>query len=175
MKLKSPVRQLLTARLAACAALGGALLIVLVACADWSNSQQTPQPALGVASRLPGGHPALPAPAVGATSVPGASYVGSKSCATCHKDQFERWSKTRMANVVTDPNVNPGVVAADFKTPNPLVNFTVKDVAFVYGTGWKQRYFHKAGNTFVPYPAQWDITNKKWLPYHVADKTDWWA
>ena len=105
-----------------------------------------------------------------------AHYVGSKACATCHQDQYTRWSHTRMANVVTDPKVHPEVVVADFATPNPLVTFTVKDVAFVYGSVWKQRFFHRAGKTYVPYPVQWDITNKKWLPYHVPDKGgDWWT
>jgi hypothetical protein len=80
-----------------------------------------------------------------------------------------------MANVVTDPKVHPDVVVADFKTPNPLVTFTIKDVDFVYGTGWKQRYFHKVGPTYVPYPAQWDIQNKVWSRYHVPDNADWWA
>jgi predicted CXXCH cytochrome family protein len=106
---------------------------------------------------------------------PGAHYVGSKACASCHADQFNRWSKTAMANVVTDPKAHPEVVVGDFKTPNPLVTFAVKDVDFVYGTVWKQRYFHKVGGTYVPYPVQWDITNKKWLPYHVADTADWWT
>ncbi|MGZ3377837.1 MAG: multiheme c-type cytochrome [Phenylobacterium sp.] len=105
----------------------------------------------------------------------GARYVGSKACASCHADEYARWSKTRMANVVTDPKLHPEVVVGDFKTPNPLVTFAVKDVDFVYGTVWKQRYFHKVGRTYIPYPAQWDITNRKWLPYHVADTADWWT
>ena len=46
-----------------------------------------------------------------------------------------------MANIITDPKVNPRVVLADFSTPNPLVMFKLEDVAFVYGTKWKQRYF----------------------------------
>ncbi|HZZ67317.1 MAG TPA: multiheme c-type cytochrome [Phenylobacterium sp.] len=106
---------------------------------------------------------------------PDAHYVGSKACASCHADEFARWSKTRMANVVTDPKLHPDVVVGDFKTPNPLVTFAIKDVDFVYGTVWKQRYFHKVGRTYAPYPVQWDITNRKWLPYHVADTADWWA
>jgi predicted CXXCH cytochrome family protein len=113
--------------------------------------------------------------AQGQAPIPGAHLVGSKTCASCHRDEYAHWSKTRMANVVTDPKLHPDVVAGDFATPNPLVTFKVKDVDFVYGTVWKQRYFHKAGKTYVPYPVQWDITNKKWLAYHVPDTADWWA
>jgi predicted CXXCH cytochrome family protein len=146
---------------------------------DFSSAgQQAPgAPAAGRIA-VPAGHPPIfapvsPGPAGGPSD--SAHYVGSKACASCHEDQYNRWAKTKMANVVTDPNLHPEVVVADFKTPNPLVTFTLKDVAFVYGSGWKQRFFHKAGNTYVPYPVQWDITNKKWLAYHVPDTGDWWA
>jgi predicted CXXCH cytochrome family protein len=81
-----------------------------------------------------------------------------------------------MAHVVTDPAQHPEVVIPDFSKADPMVKFTVKDVALVYGTKWKQRYFHKVGDDYFPYPVQWDITNKKWLAYHVPDKGgDWWA
>src|SRR5689334_24899846 len=38
-----------------------------------------------------------------------ASYVGSERCGDCHPAIYARWSKTRMANVVTDPKVHPEV------------------------------------------------------------------
>ena len=111
-----------------------------------------------------------------AKAVNAAHYVGSQACQSCHKDEYARWSKTRMAHVVTDPAQHPEVVIPDFSKPDPLVKFTVKDVALVYGTKWKQRYFHKVGDDYFPYPVQWDIANKKWLAYHVPDKGgDWWA
>jgi predicted CXXCH cytochrome family protein len=113
---------------------------------------------------------------VSQTTPAGAHYVGSKACASCHQDQYDRWSKTAMANVVRDPRVHPDAIVADFKTPNPLVTFQPKDVDFVYGSIWKQRYFHKVGPTYVPYPAQWDIAHKAWSRYHVPDQgADWWA
>jgi predicted CXXCH cytochrome family protein len=131
------------------------------------------------ASKLPKGPPSIPFDLNGAPALTTASgsahYVGSKACAACHQDMYARWAKTRMANVVTDPKAHPEVVVGDFSTPNPLVTFAVKDVDLVYGTVWKQRYFHKAGKTYVPYPVQWDITNRKWLAYHVPDTADWWA
>ena len=33
-----------------------------------------------------------------------ATYVGSAACRTCHAPIYERWTKTRMANVVRDPS-----------------------------------------------------------------------
>ncbi|HEX4182000.1 MAG TPA: c-type cytochrome, partial [Caulobacteraceae bacterium] len=105
-----------------------------------------------------------------------AHYVGSKACQSCHQDVYDRWSKTKMANVIRDPKVHPEAVLADFSKPNPLVTFAIKDVDFVYGSGWKQRFFHKVGKTYIPYPAQWDISHRTWSKYHVPDKGgDWWA
>src|SRR6185295_16689948 len=61
----------------------------------------------------------------------GWTYVGSQACAACHKAVYDRWSKTRMANVVTDPKVHPEVVQGDFSKKDPAVTFTLGDVAFV--------------------------------------------
>src|SRR5437588_3816471 len=90
------------------------------------------------------------------------TYVGSAACKTCHPATYARWSKTRMANVVTDPKVHPEVILPDMSKPNPLVTFKKEDIAFVYGTKWKQRYFQKVGDDYFPLGAQWDISNKVW-------------
>src|SRR5262245_1392977 len=74
-------------------------------------------------------------PPAGSAQAPATrTYVGSQACRQCHPATYERWSKTRMANVVTDPREHPEVVLPDFDTPNPLLTFTLSDVAFVYGT-----------------------------------------
>src|SRR3954453_9535446 len=83
---------------------------------------------------------AAPAPAPAPAPPTGRSYVGSEACRRCHQPIYERWSKTRMANVVTDPREHPEMVLPDFTKPDPALNFTLADVAFVYGTKWKQRY-----------------------------------
>jgi predicted CXXCH cytochrome family protein len=80
-----------------------------------------------------------------------------------------------MANVVTDPKVNPKVVIPDFSKPDPLLTFKLDDVAFVYGTKWKQRYFKKVGNDYFPLPAQWDVNHQIWRAYMVQPNTDWWV
>lgn len=105
------------------------------------------------------------------------TYVGSLACRDCHAAIYARWSKTRMANVVTDPKVHPEAVIPDFSKADPqIVKFKLSDVAFVYGSKWKQRYFTKVGNDYFPLGAQWDVANKVWKPYHVPDTGgDWWA
>ena len=113
--------------------------------------------------------------AAATTRQPEATYVGSQSCRRCHTATYERWSKTRMATVVTDPKEHPEVVLPDFSKPDPLLTFKLDDVAFVYGSKWKQRYFTKRGNDYFPLPAQWDVANRVWRPYFVRPNTDWWV
>jgi len=104
-----------------------------------------------------------------------AHYVGSTACQTCHPQIYQRWKKTRMANVVVDPREHPEAILPDLTKPDSLVKFTKDDIAFVYGSKWKQRYFTKVGDDYFPEPAQWDITNQVWRPYFVKNGTDWWA
>jgi len=80
-----------------------------------------------------------------------------------------------MANVVRDPKEHPDAILPDLSKPNPLVTFTKDDIALVYGSRWKQRYFKKIGDDYYVLPAQWDITHQVWRPYFVKKGTDWWA
>ena len=83
--------------------------------------------------------------------VASATYVGSATCKKCHEEIYARWSKSRMANVVRDPKEHPDAFIPDFSKPDPLVTFTKDDVAFVYGSRWKQRYFTKIGDDYFPH------------------------
>ena len=103
------------------------------------------------------------------------SYVGSAACKTCHSAIYARWQKTPMANVVRDPKEHPEAIIPDLTKPDPLVKFKKEDIALVYGSIWKQRYFTKVGNDYFPLGAQWDITHQIWRAYFVANNTDWWV
>ena len=102
-------------------------------------------------------------------------YVGSQASQVCHPAIYARWKKTPMANVVRDPVQHPDAIIPDLSKPNPLVKFTRNDIALVYGSVWKQRYFKKVGDDYYVFPAQWDITHNRWLPYFVKPGEDWWA
>ena len=80
-----------------------------------------------------------------------------------------------MANVVRDPKTHPDAIIPDLSKPDPLVKFTKDDIAFVYGSLWKQRYFTKRGDDYYPEPAQWDVTHQIWRAYQAAPATDWWV
>jgi predicted CXXCH cytochrome family protein len=119
-----------------------------------------------------------PEPPIGSTETKAAEtahYVGSAACRSCHTAIFDRWSKTLMANVVRDPKQHPDAIIPDLAKPDPLVTFTKDDIAFVYGSKWKQRYFTKVGDDYFPLPAQWDVTHKLWRKYFVQNGTDWWV
>jgi predicted CXXCH cytochrome family protein len=103
-----------------------------------------------------------------------AHHTGSKACEKCHAEIYRSWLKTPMANVVRDPREHPDAIIPDLST-NPFSKFTKDQVAFVYGSLWKQRYFTKVGDDYFPEGAQWDVTHKTWRPYLVANGTDWWA
>jgi predicted CXXCH cytochrome family protein len=103
-----------------------------------------------------------------------AGYVGSLACGKCHQEIYERWQKTPMANVVRDPREHPDAIIPDLAT-NPLGKFSKKDIAFVYGSLWKQRYFTKIGDDYYPEPAQWDVATHQWLKYFVPQTADWWV
>jgi predicted CXXCH cytochrome family protein len=115
---------------------------------------------------------ALAAPA---QEAPKATYVGSQACERCHAADYAGWKQTRMANVVRDPKAHPEAVIGDFAHPDPVRTFDLGDVAFTYGSRWKQRYFTKRGDDYFVLPAQWDVKKAKWLPFHVEKGTDWWV
>src|SRR6202790_2297358 len=104
-----------------------------------------------------------------------AHFVGSERCRTCHLDLYNGWKKSRMANVLRDPKEAPEAVLGDFTHPDPARTFTLDDVAFIYGSRFKQRYFPRRGDELYPLPAQWDVEKRRWLPYHVEAGTDWWV
>ena len=103
-----------------------------------------------------------------------AHYIGSQACEKCHAQIYDRWKKTPMANVVRDPREHPDAIIPNLAT-NTIAPFTKDQVAFVYGSIWKQRYFTKIGDDYFPEPAQWDVGNHKWLPYNVPKTADWWV
>jgi predicted CXXCH cytochrome family protein len=110
-----------------------------------------------------------------AAAIAAQDYVGSAACKQCHPALYDRWKNTRMANVVRDPREHPEAIIPDFSKANPPLAFSKDDIAFVYGSKWKQRYFAKRGDDYFPLPSQWDVTHQMWRPYFVQPGTDWWT
>src|SRR6476659_10743231 len=89
-----------------------------------------------------------PSPAHAQTPTRTPAYVVSAECRVCNTAVYDRWKKTRMANVVRDPKEHPDAIIPDLTKPNPVVTFTKDQIAFVYGSKWKQRYFTKVGDDY---------------------------
>jgi mono/diheme cytochrome c family protein len=102
-----------------------------------------------------------------------AHYTGSPACGKCHQEIYDRWKETPMANVVRDPREHPDAIFPNLAS-DPFAKFSKDQVALVYGSIWKQRYFTRIGDDYYPEPAQWDVTHHVWRPYFVAKGTDWW-
>ena len=103
-----------------------------------------------------------------------AHYVGSAACQKCHAANLraleedshgQRRARSSRASRSHHPRS---------RHQQRQQKFTKADVAFVYGSIWKQRYFTKIGDDYFPQPAQWDVANHVWKPYFVAKGTDWW-
>jgi predicted CXXCH cytochrome family protein len=109
-----------------------------------------------------------------ASTASSAHYVGSQSCEKCHAQIYEHWKKTPMANIVRDPREHRDAITPNLATNN-VAKFTKDQVAFVYGSIWKQRYFTKIGDDYFPLPVQWEFNNHKWSKYFAGDKADWWT
>jgi len=103
-----------------------------------------------------------------------AHYIGSQACEKCHEQIYRRWKKTPMANVVRDLRAFPNAIAGNL-AGNTVSKFSVDQVAFIYGSLWKQRYFTKVGDDYFPLPVQWNFATHAWLPYNVPAKGDWWT
>jgi len=102
-----------------------------------------------------------------------AVYVGSAACQSCHAEIFNRWRRTPMANIVRDPKVHPEAILPRLSGQAPI---DLSEVALVYGSLWKQRYFTRIGGKLYPLGEQWEVGAKQWSRYHVPDKgADWWA
>jgi len=135
------------------------LMIMLAACGGTHAAQPVPPPPVATTAVAP----------VSLT------YAGSQACRSCHAEVYDRWKVTPMANVVRDPRQHPDAIIPDLRKPDPLVTFGAADIAFVYGSRWKQRYFQRVGDDYFPLPAQWDVSHKVWRAYHVPDEADWWV
>ena len=143
----------------------------------WSMPDEQVWQIVAYLRRLPAVAALSPAPTASPETpvIAGAHYVGSAACQSCHTSIYDHWKKTRMANVVLDPKDHPEAIIPDLSKPDPLVTFTKDDIAFVYGSKWKQRYFTKVGDDYFPLPAQWDVTHKIWRKYFVPNGADWWV
>ena len=86
-------------------------------------------------------------------------YAGSEKCAACHKTYYESW-KDSPHNKMIRPAIAEGpnkTILADFSKPDPNRPFEFKEVKWVIGHRWKQRFIGVVNGEEVVFPAQWSI------------------
>jgi predicted CXXCH cytochrome family protein len=103
-----------------------------------------------------------------------AQYAGSKQCAECHQTHYDGWKDSAHNKMIRPPKTDgpDRTVLADFGTPSPVRGFELKDVKWVIGHRWKQRFIGEVAGQEVVFPAQWSVKEKKWQPYE--GRSDWW-
>ncbi len=101
-------------------------------------------------------------------------YVGAIKCAECHQGYFDTWKESLHAKMI-QPAIATGTnrtILADFTVPSEHRQFELKDVKWVIGSRWKQRYVGEVDGEEVVFPAQWSVAKKIWQSYR--GKGDWW-
>ncbi len=101
-------------------------------------------------------------------------YVGSQKCVECHRQHYEDWKGTLHAKMIQPP-IAAGpkrTIVADFDQKSPHRDFKLKNVKWVIGNRWKQRFIGEIDGQEVVFPAQWSVQEKKWQPY--KGRNDWW-
>lgn len=113
-----------------------------------------------------------------------AQFVGSEKCAGCHQQAFNTWKQSYHARMVLPRE--EGLLkdagdqwSSDGKNQGPAKGnvdgkpYSMKDVVYVIGTRWKQRYLVPNAETgnhqFLD--KQWNRFTKQWEPY--GQRNDW--
>jgi predicted CXXCH cytochrome family protein len=101
-------------------------------------------------------------------------YAGSEKCAECHQSYYDGWKDSAHNKMIRPPKSEgpDRTVLADFSKASPERTFELKEVKWVIGHRWKQRFIGEVDGQEVVFPAQWSIKEKKWQPYE--GRSDWW-
>jgi hypothetical protein len=129
---------------------GLVLVLAVTGIADWACSQEKTSDQT--------------APAPKWRRIDQTQFVGSKKCAECHQAHYDGW-KDSAHNKMIRPAIADGpdrTIAADFSIKSPYRSFELKDVKWVIGHRWKQRYIGEVNGKEVVFPAQWSIQTKQW-------------
>jgi len=161
---------------------------LLVACAGPEGLAGSPGPAGPAGPEGPQGPPGKTGPeGPSGAAAASADYVGSSTCAGCHKDLYDQYVKSGHAW-----NLNPVVDGQPptypFTTlPNPPDAYTWKDISYVIGGyNWKTRFVDKQGYIITDKPRavisdtaylnQYNLANSilamdaGWVNYHPGEK-----
>ncbi|HHO65251.1 MAG TPA: hypothetical protein ENJ71_01885, partial [Epsilonproteobacteria bacterium] len=105
-----------------------------------------------------------------------ATFVGSKKCQECHKENYHNWKNSMHSKMIQDIRKDPSVVVADFSKLPDDADFTLADAVYTVGSIFKQNYMIPAMiNSKEDYRLgnyQWNTQNRKWQ--HVKPYNYWY-
>jgi len=83
--------------------------------------------------------------------------------------------KTPACQRLRDPQEHPRRHPARFDEERPALTFTRDDIAFTYGSKWKQRYFKRWVTIISRCSPMGTFTHQIWRPYLAPAGSDWWT
>jgi extradiol dioxygenase family protein len=106
-----------------------------------------------------------------------ASFVGSKSCAKCHKEQCAAWKSSYHAKMIQSVKEHSQAILGEFSTLPEDADFSREEIIYTIGGKFKQRYMlladKKGTEDYVIGNYQWNTQLKRWQPY--APYKDWYT
>jgi predicted CXXCH cytochrome family protein len=96
----------------------------------------------------------------------GSSFIGSKACQECHKQEHDSWQNSLHAKMIQDVNSSPKAISADFTSLPKEADFHKEDIVYTIGSKFKQRYMIRDdGNISEDYRVgnmQFNLELKRW-------------
>ncbi len=109
-------------------------------------------------------------------------YVGTQECAACHRDLTEFHVDTAHAQALNNIQTDKTSLLADFSQNTDIRTllfpgedtarpFTADDISYAIGSGkYTQRYLYALNdNTFMVFPAEWNVLEEKWQPFILGE------
>jgi len=165
-----------------------ALSFLLAGCSSPQPVEGPPGPTGPIGPQGPAGAPgpAGPAGPAGESAVlKGAEYIGDQTCAGCHKDIYDTYSKSGhpwIMNKVAEGKA-PAYPFGEIK--DPPQGYTWDDILYIIGGyNWKALFINKEGYIITDEPGksgnadylnQWNLANKElsknadWVKFHAGE------
>jgi hypothetical protein len=103
-------------------------------------------------------------------STENATYVGSKTCFTCHIEDHQTWDSSLTPIVIQEPRTNPQAItvrysgAETIQVGGEMHAYTANDMAFAMSDQQHQRYVMQTDASFLTIPNDWDamVNSEGW-------------
>jgi hypothetical protein len=103
-------------------------------------------------------------------SIENATYVGSKTCFTCHIEDHQTWESGLTPIAIQEPRTNPQAITVSYsgaetiQVGGDMHAYTANDMAFAMSDQHHQRYVMQTDASFLTIPNDWDamVNSEGW-------------